>query len=144
MHGVLDRGMVDKGYVEGGLFAFVSDMYMGGSAFGMGVEQLQIVAFALTPSIATDLSETLLLKNGGMDVAMVGAIDYGLAMGEELKFFGYLLTTGEEVFLMRLTDIGEDADGRIDYFAQTVHLAHLGDTCLENSELIVARHLPYR
>ena len=117
---------------------------MSGSAFGMGVEQLQIVAIALTPSITTDLTETLLLENGGMDVAMVGAIDKGLAMGEKLKFFGYLLTPCEEVFLMRLTDIGEDADGRIDYFAQTVHLAHLGNTSFENSKLVVARHLPHR
>ena len=104
MHGILNRGIVDKRNVEGGLLAFVSDMDMSGSAFGMGVEQLQIVAIALTPSITTDLTETLLLENGGMDVAMVGAIDKGLAMGEKLKFFGYLLTPGEEVFLMRLTD----------------------------------------
>ena len=78
-----------------------------------------------------------------MDFLVVGGIDEGVAVGEELQLLGNLLLTGEEVLVVCLSDVGEDADGGVDDSAEVLHLASLGDAGFEDGELVGFVHLPH-
>ena len=77
-----------------------------------------------------------------MDFLVVGAVYEDVAVGEELKLLGYFLLAGEEVLIVGLTDVGEDADGGIDDAAEVLHLASFGNAGLEDGKLVAVVHLP--
>ena len=44
---------------------------------------------------------------------------------------------------MRPSDVGQDADGRLDDGLQRPHFARLGNACLKDGQLVVFAHLPH-
>ena len=142
VHGIFGRGMVDKGYDEMVLLLLILDGEAGVAVADGGGEEADVVVLASAPGEAPDGAEGFLGDDGGVDVLVVGAVEKHLAVDEELEFFGNFLRTGEEIFVMGLADIGEDADGGLDDLAEVVHFARLGDAGLEDCHLMVGSHLP--
>ena len=144
VHDILLRGAVDEGDDDGEGVVGMGDGERGGAVADGGGEEPHGIVGRGAPGEAVDVAEALDVGEDGVDVLMVGGIDKYLAMSEELQFFGHLLLAGEEVLVVGLAHIGEDAYGGLDNLLQARHLASLGDTGLEDGHLVARLHLPYR
>ena len=140
---VLDGGAVGEGDGEVERLTRTEERKAGVGVADVDAEDLDGVAVGVAPGEATDGAEAFELRDGGMDFLVVGGIDEGVAVGEELQLLGNLLLAGEEVLVVRLSDVGEDADGGVDDSAEVLHLASLGDAGFEDGELVGFVHLPY-
>ena len=140
---VLDGGTVGEGDGEVERLTRTEERKAGVVVADVDAEDLDGVAVGVAPGEAADGAEAFELRDGGMDFLVVGGIDEGVAVGEELQLLGNLLLAGEEVLVVCLSDVGEDADGGVDDSAEVLHLASLGDASFEDGELVGFVHLPY-
>jgi len=62
---------------------------------------------------------------------IVLAVDDGLAMLKEVEFLAGLLAQIAKILVMRMAQIGDDADGGTDDALEPYHLPGLGDACLK-------------
>ena len=76
------------------------------------------------------------------DEFVVAVVDQHVAVLEERQLLHALLLQRIEVLLMGASDVGQDADGRLDDGFQRPHFARFGDARLEDGQLVVRPHLP--
>jgi len=143
VEGVLDGGAVGKGDGDLEGLAEMAEGEGGGRGGGLGGEDLEGVGVGVAPGEAAEGAEGVELGEGGVDVFVVGAVDEGLAVGEELEFFGYFLLARDEVLVVGLADVGEDAYGGVDDAAEVFHLGGLGDAGFEDGEFVGGVDLPH-
>ena len=92
-------------------------------------------------------AEALAGITGGFDLgghhAVVGIVDHGLGVVEELNLLLTLGLHGLKVLLMGCAEIGEHGDGGLDDATQGAHLSGLADACLEDAQLGMLVEQPY-
>ena len=144
MHGIFSRSLVNERNNKCVLPLLILNREERVAVANLDIEEADVVVLAPTPRETTDGAEGLLGHDGSVYVLVVGAVDKHLAMNEKLQFFGYLLRASEEILIVSLAYIGEDADGGLDDLAEMVHLARLRDSGFENGQLVVGSQLPDR
>ncbi len=78
----------------------------------------------------------------GAHILVRGVFDHHRTMGKEAHLLRTLCLQRREVLAMLGTDIGNDAYRWADDAFKPCHLARLGDTCLEDSQVGLLVHLP--
>ena len=75
---------------------------------------------------------------------VVGAIDHGLGIAEELHLLHAFLFNGTEVLLVGGPDVGEHTNGGLDDVVQGFHLTRLTDAGLEDAHTTLLTQQPHR
>ena len=143
MHGVLATGPVGEGNDDILLLHVVLHAQKVAVRMHVHMKYLHRVMLAIAPGVALDATHGFFFQHHAMDVFVIAAIDKHMTMGEELHLLGNLLVTREEILIVGLADIGEDAYGGLHHVAQMLHLPRLADADLKESNLVFGIHLPH-
>ena len=141
--GVGDRGVVDKRQ----LVVLLGATLVTVGHEGMGVALVDTADVHGGMGIGKRPAEALAGITGGFDLggyhAVVGIVDHGLGVVEELNLLLTLGLHGLEVLLMGCAEAGEHGDGGLDDATQGAHLSGLADACLEDAQLGMLVEQPY-
>ena len=139
---VLDRRLVGKGQLHGVLRLLIYIGEVRALFEGCDVADVErCVGVHHRPAEALAAKSHLLhtLAHEGV----VAVEDKGLCIAEKAEFLPALLLDAGKVLLMGRTDIGHDAEGRLDDGAQGFHLTRLGDARFKQARLALLVEEPH-